>query len=151
MPYVLCCRFTCPICSKSTQDMSRIWERLDQEVYLTPMPEEYRLKKVQLRYDVKASLCQILSRATFLIQWSLISKTVALSLQVWVLCNDCGSTSDVYYHVVGHKCLGCGSYNTRSTSPPSTVPRRADSISSIGTFSGTIESNVSSSIAGSNG
>lgn len=45
---VVCCRFTCPICSKSTQDMSRIWERLDQEVYLTPMPEEYRHKKVQL-------------------------------------------------------------------------------------------------------
>lgn len=48
MSYVVCRRFTCPICSKSTQDMSRIWERLDQEVYLTPMPEEYRQKKVQL-------------------------------------------------------------------------------------------------------
>jgi hypothetical protein len=44
--YVLCCRFCCPICSKSIQDMSRFWELLDQEIFLTPMPEEYRHKKV---------------------------------------------------------------------------------------------------------
>jgi hypothetical protein len=42
-----------------------------------------------------------------------------LFLQVWVLCNDCGRTSNVNYHVIGHKCSGCGSYNTRSTCGPS--------------------------------
>lgn len=76
-------QFCCPICSKSIQDMSRFWELLDQEIFLTPMPEEYRHKKV------------------------------------WVLCNDCGRTSNVNYHVIGHKCSGCGSYNTRSTCGPS--------------------------------
>ena len=38
--------------------------------------------------------------------------------QVWVLCNDCRKTSNVNYHVIGHKCSGCGSYNTRSTCRP---------------------------------
>ncbi|XP_073386438.1 E3 ubiquitin-protein ligase MIEL1 isoform X3 [Physcomitrium patens] len=70
-------QYSCPICSKSTTDMSRFWARLDLEIALTPMPEEYRNKKV------------------------------------WILCNDCGTTCDVYYHVLGHKCAGCGSYNTR--------------------------------------
>lgn len=102
-------QFCCPICSKSTQDMSRFWDRLDQEVYLTPMPEEYRQKKV------------------------------------WILCNDCGTTSDVYYHVIGHKCSGCGSYNTRSTCPPS-QSRRAEPRPSMEMLSGAIGSSVASSV-----
>ncbi|CAK9199530.1 unnamed protein product [Sphagnum troendelagicum] len=32
---------------------------------------------------------------------------------VWILCNDCGSTNEVFYHVIAHKCAGCHSYNTR--------------------------------------
>ncbi|CAA2990967.1 E3 ubiquitin- ligase MIEL1 [Olea europaea subsp. europaea] len=34
---------------------------------------------------------------------------------VWILCNDCGETSEVNFHVVAHKCLNCNSYNTRQT------------------------------------
>ncbi|KAA0038782.1 E3 ubiquitin-protein ligase MIEL1 isoform X2 [Cucumis melo var. makuwa] len=34
---------------------------------------------------------------------------------VWILCNDCGTTSKVQYHVVAQKCLNCKSYNTRQT------------------------------------
>ncbi|KVH95639.1 Rubredoxin-type fold [Cynara cardunculus var. scolymus] len=34
---------------------------------------------------------------------------------IWILCNDCGSNSEVGYHVVGHKCPSCKSYNTRQT------------------------------------
>jgi RING finger/CHY zinc finger protein 1 len=34
-------------------------------------------------------------------------------VRVPVLCNDCGSRSQVQFHVVGHKCSGCGGYNTR--------------------------------------
>ncbi|CAM8964486.1 unnamed protein product [Rhodiola kirilowii] len=32
---------------------------------------------------------------------------------VWVLCNDCSANSNVHFHIVGHKCLNCNSYNTR--------------------------------------
>ncbi|GJU79825.1 putative reverse transcriptase domain-containing protein [Tanacetum coccineum] len=38
--------FSCPICSKSVIDMSRIWQRLDEEIEATIMPEDYRQKKV---------------------------------------------------------------------------------------------------------
>lgn len=34
-------------------------------------------------------------------------------VRVAVLCNDCAARSDVAFHVVGHKCGGCGGYNTR--------------------------------------
>ncbi|KAI8563262.1 hypothetical protein RHMOL_Rhmol03G0099200 [Rhododendron molle] len=34
---------------------------------------------------------------------------------VWILCNDCGETSEVNFHIVAHKCVKCNSYNTRRT------------------------------------
>ncbi|XP_042481824.1 probable E3 ubiquitin-protein ligase RZFP34 isoform X2 [Macadamia integrifolia] len=34
---------------------------------------------------------------------------------VWILCNDCGATTQVQFHVVAQKCLNCKSYNTRQT------------------------------------
>lgn len=38
--------YACPTCSVSMVDMSTVWERLDYEVNLTPMPTEYRDLKV---------------------------------------------------------------------------------------------------------
>ncbi|OVA17965.1 zinc finger protein [Macleaya cordata] len=72
-------QFACPVCSKSVCDMSGVWEKLDQEVASTPMPEIYQNK------------------------------------MVWILCNDCGTTSEVHFHIVAHKCLSCKSYNTKQT------------------------------------
>ncbi|KAK4386365.1 UNVERIFIED_CONTAM: E3 ubiquitin-protein ligase RZFP34 [Sesamum radiatum] len=72
-------QYACPVCSKSYCDMTRVWERLDQEVASTPMPEMYQNK------------------------------------MVWILCNDCGETSEVNYHIVAQKCLNCNSYNTKQT------------------------------------
>mmetsp|Transcript_14381 Transcript_14381/g.31095 ORF Transcript_14381/g.31095 Transcript_14381/m.31095 type:complete len:324 (+) Transcript_14381:118-1089(+) len=34
-------------------------------------------------------------------------------LMVNIMCNDCQARSNVPFHVSGHKCTGCGSYNTR--------------------------------------
>ncbi|OEL33472.1 hypothetical protein BAE44_0005512 [Dichanthelium oligosanthes] len=34
---------------------------------------------------------------------------------IWILCNDCGMTSNVQFHILAHKCPGCSSYNTRQT------------------------------------
>ncbi|CAK9182822.1 unnamed protein product [Ilex paraguariensis] len=39
-------RYKCPVCSKSICDMSKLWEKLDQEVAATPMPERYQNKMV---------------------------------------------------------------------------------------------------------
>ncbi|KAK2990578.1 hypothetical protein RJ640_019858, partial [Escallonia rubra] len=33
--------------------------------------------------------------------------------EVPVLCNDCNATSSAWFHILGHKCSHCGSYNTR--------------------------------------
>ncbi|PAL61339.1 hypothetical protein CEJ83_21220, partial [Acinetobacter baumannii] len=33
----------------------------------------------------------------------------------WILCNDCGKTSNVQFHVLAQKCPNCKSYNTRLT------------------------------------
>ncbi|KAL6516023.1 hypothetical protein OROGR_019328 [Orobanche gracilis] len=67
-------QYRCPICSKSVENMSRAWERLDQES--TAMPEEYRQ-------------------------------------EVQILCNDCNNRSTASFHIFGHKCRHCSSYNTR--------------------------------------
>lgn len=39
-------------------------------------------------------------------------------LQVWILCNDCNDTTEVYFHIIGQKCSHCESYNTRTIAPP---------------------------------
>ncbi|KAK7396848.1 hypothetical protein VNO78_18009 [Psophocarpus tetragonolobus] len=38
--------------------------------------------------------------------------------EVTILCNDCNSTSTVSFHIFGHKCRHCSSYNTRRISTP---------------------------------
>ncbi|KAJ0266606.1 hypothetical protein HA466_0005810 [Hirschfeldia incana] len=35
--------------------------------------------------------------------------------QVWILCHDCGSNTNVLFHLIAHKCSSCGSYNNRQT------------------------------------
>ncbi|GAB4829688.1 E3 ubiquitin-protein ligase miel1 [Ancistrocladus abbreviatus] len=84
-------QYRCPLCSKSTCDMSSTWQRLDEEIQATAMPEN-------LRYEVS------------------------------ILCNDCSRNSRVFFHIFGHKCSHCRSYNTRVISrvdgqqePPTTV------------------------------
>ncbi|TXG58430.1 hypothetical protein EZV62_016259 [Acer yangbiense] len=72
-------KYSCPVCSKSCCDMSRVWEKLDREVASTPMPQMY------------------------------------LNKMVWILCNDCGESSEVNYHILAHKCKKCNSYNSRQT------------------------------------
>lgn len=72
-------QYSCPVCLKSYCDMSLVWERLDEEIAATPMPQIYQNK------------------------------------MVWILCNDCGETSEVNFHILANKCSNCKSYNTRQT------------------------------------
>ncbi|KAL5060728.1 hypothetical protein RYX36_032332 [Vicia faba] len=37
-------RYTCPLCSKSVCDMSKVWEKLDMGIPATPMPKSYQNK-----------------------------------------------------------------------------------------------------------
>ncbi|KAH7678821.1 RING finger and CHY zinc finger domain-containing protein 1 [Dioscorea alata] len=73
--------------------------------------------------------CPICSRAAIDMseQWRLLDLRVEATVmpevfrnkKVWILCNDCNSTSEVVFHIIGHKCSRCGSYNTRKTAKPS--------------------------------
>ncbi|KAM3287279.1 hypothetical protein P3S67_020709 [Capsicum chacoense] len=38
--------------------------------------------------------------------------------KVWILCNDCNDTTEVFFHIIGQKCTHCQSYNTRMIAPP---------------------------------
>ncbi|KAF7837867.1 E3 ubiquitin-protein ligase MIEL1 [Senna tora] len=38
--------------------------------------------------------------------------------KIWILCNDCNDTTEVYFHIIGQKCGHCRSYNTREIAPP---------------------------------
>ncbi|XP_033510232.1 E3 ubiquitin-protein ligase MIEL1-like isoform X5 [Nicotiana tomentosiformis] len=38
--------------------------------------------------------------------------------KVWILCNDCNDTTEVFFHIIGQKCRHCESYNTRMIAPP---------------------------------
>ncbi|THU50456.1 hypothetical protein C4D60_Mb06t20410 [Musa balbisiana] len=56
------------------------------------------------------------------------SKSIAATImpedyryKVWILCNDCNNVSEVFFHIVGHKCSHCLSYNTRTIANPPTV------------------------------
>ncbi|KAL9250889.1 E3 ubiquitin-protein ligase MIEL1-like protein [Drosera capensis] len=44
--------YCCPICSKSVLDMSRVWQRMDEEIEATIMPEDYRHKKDKVKAPV---------------------------------------------------------------------------------------------------
>ncbi|XP_015748077.1 PREDICTED: RING finger and CHY zinc finger domain-containing protein 1-like [Acropora digitifera] len=68
--------YACPICNRSIVDTTRAWRMLDNEISMTPMPEEYN------------------------------------NFYVKILCRDCHKESRVRFHVVGLKCMECGSYNT---------------------------------------
>ncbi|GMH28434.1 hypothetical protein Nepgr_030277 [Nepenthes gracilis] len=37
--------------------------------------------------------------------------------KLWILCNDCNATTEVYFHIIGQKCGRCKSYNTRNIAP----------------------------------
>lgn len=98
----ICDRYACPLCSKSVCDMSKVWEKYDMEIAATPMPEPYQNKLVSLSFNLFLHIGQK----------EQYTEGCILS-QVWILCNDCGKTSEVPFHLVAQKCLNCKSYNTR--------------------------------------
>lgn len=54
-------QMTCPICMKSYADLRRLWQRLDNEIALTPMPQEY----ASWRVDILCNDCNRPSQVNF--------------------------------------------------------------------------------------
>ncbi|KAF5205114.1 Ring finger and chy zinc finger domain-containing protein [Thalictrum thalictroides] len=72
--------------------------------------------------------CPICSKSVFDMSsaWKRIDEEIQATImpedyqnkKVWILCNDCNDTTEVFFHIIGHKCGHCLSYNTRMISPP---------------------------------
>ncbi|KAK7259430.1 hypothetical protein RIF29_25037 [Crotalaria pallida] len=65
------------------------------QIEAVPMPREYNFEVVTYPSDSRLA-----------------------DLLVSILCNDCNTNSTVSFHIVGHKCRQCNSYNTRRISTP---------------------------------
>lgn len=61
-----------------------------------------------------------MSRSWELLDWEIRATAMPeeYSHEVWILCNDCNKTCKVLYHILGHKCSSCNSYNTRKIAAP---------------------------------
>jgi hypothetical protein len=99
-------------------------EKLDVEIAATPMPEPYQNKMVDslssssvLVQPLKLFLkiCKFIKFSQDAEPACCLLNILMIALQVWILCNDGGKTSEVQFHVVAQKCLNCKSYNTRQT------------------------------------
>ncbi|XP_041016757.1 E3 ubiquitin-protein ligase MIEL1 [Juglans microcarpa x Juglans regia] len=57
--------------------------------------------------------------------WKLLDEEIEATVMpeeyrydVSILCNDCNNTGKACFHILGHKCHYCNSYNTRRLSAP---------------------------------
>ncbi len=106
--------YKCPLCSQSLADMSAAFADLDREIAMTPMPAEYATTRKQVLcndcHGVR-SPCIGLPFATAECRHFLCA------ICPIVVCCLRGQTrsqeTSTLFHVLGLKCMACGSYNTR--------------------------------------
>ncbi|KAJ6816718.1 E3 ubiquitin-protein ligase MIEL1-like [Iris pallida] len=76
--------------------------------------------------------CPICSKSVcdMSIYWRKLDEEVSMTImpldyryKVWILCNDCNGMTEVFFHIIGHKCGSCHSYNTRTIAPPRELSR----------------------------
>uniref|UniRef100_A0A0D9VPI3 CHY-type domain-containing protein n=1 Tax=Leersia perrieri TaxID=77586 RepID=A0A0D9VPI3_9ORYZ len=108
----------CPVCFEylfdSTKDISAL--RCGHTIHLDCL---YEMRSHQ---QFSCPVC-LRSACDMSHAWQKLDQEVAASpmpaiyqkKMIWILCNDCGTTSNVQFHILGHKCPGCSSYNTRQT------------------------------------
>ncbi|XP_072052748.1 E3 ubiquitin-protein ligase MIEL1 isoform X1 [Arachis hypogaea] len=95
-------QYRCPICSKTVFDMSRSWEHLDQEIIDDQILGFFA--------NFRGIFIFVLIEA--------VPMPEEYNFEVSILCNDCNNSGRVSFHLFGHKCRNCGSYNTRRISAP---------------------------------
>jgi len=113
-----------PLCSKSVCDMSEVWGRnWTWKLQLRQCQNLTRIKWLILSstsvlvqpLKLFLKICKFIKFSQDAEPASRLLDTLMIALQVWILCNDCGKTSEVQFHVAAQKCLNCKSYNTRQT------------------------------------
>ncbi|TXG63509.1 hypothetical protein EZV62_010503 [Acer yangbiense] len=140
-------KYRCPSCSKTMLNMSTHWEMLEMEIEANKMPEEYqydicscsgcfsheaaavqKLPLVEKIFSIRAVSavgmpnCHLKSSGLVTTDIPCYHGPLFVCgmglFQVSILCNDCNSTSKAPFHILGHKCRQCNSYNTRRISTP---------------------------------
>ncbi|XP_020259997.1 E3 ubiquitin-protein ligase MIEL1-like [Asparagus officinalis] len=106
----------CPICFEFLFDSTR-------DISVLPCGHTIHLeclREMEQHFLLSCPLCSK-SICDMSSVWEKLDKEVASTpmpvmyrnKMVWILCNDCGTESNVHFHTVAHKCPGCSSYNTR--------------------------------------
>ncbi|KAH8505713.1 hypothetical protein H0E87_012794 [Populus deltoides] len=107
----------CPVCFEFLFETTK-------DIIVLPCGHTIHLecvKEMQQHFQYACPLCSK-SYCDMSRVWKKLDQQVALTpmpqmlnKMVWILCNDCGETSEVNFHIVAHKCLKCNSYNTKQT------------------------------------
>ncbi|CAL5347055.1 unnamed protein product [Camellia sinensis] len=114
-------RHHCPICYEYLFDslkdatVMKCGHTMHRECYLEMMKHD--------KY-----CCPICSKSVIdkFRSWKIIEEEIEATVmledfrykKVWILCNDCNDTTEVFFHIVGQKCSHCKSYNTQTIAPP---------------------------------
>ncbi|KAF7813684.1 lipase-like [Senna tora] len=114
-------RHHCPICYEYLFDSLK-----DTTVMKCGHTMHYECCQEMIRRDKYC--CPICSKSVIDMSrtWKRIDEEVEATVmppdyrdrKVWILCNDCNDTTEVYFHIIGQKCGHCRSYNTRAIAPP---------------------------------
>ncbi|CAO2824483.1 unnamed protein product [Amaranthus hypochondriacus] len=108
---------SCPICYEYLFDsiqgtqVMRCGHTIHMDCFKT------MLKQKQYRCPVCSKSAVDMSRNWELLDAEIGATTMPAEFrhEVMILCNDCSGTSRVKFHIFGHKCSKCNSYNTRVT------------------------------------
>ncbi|KAK9809800.1 hypothetical protein WJX73_008075 [Symbiochloris irregularis] len=78
------------------------------------------LKDMERNHQMTCPIC-MKTFANLALLWQRLDSEIArtpmpddfAAWRVTILCNDCNESSSVRFHILGHKCSHCASYNTR--------------------------------------
>ncbi|KAK4372567.1 hypothetical protein RND71_007951 [Anisodus tanguticus] len=104
---------------KSIIDMSKAWKQMDEEVGLNF--NTGRTTSVLKGIGSQNSCIQVPTLKVKIPVLQIEETVMPEDLRykkVWILCNDCNDTTEVFFHIIGQKCRHCQSYNTRMIAPP---------------------------------
>lgn len=126
--YVEFGNYNCPLCKKSISDMTEHWNRIRQQIQVTPVPKDVVVIKENNIVPTKFGRFQVSSIKDFMygghfVDWKLKNgtlvygrlheKSITKNIYISIYCNDCEKKSSTLYHFYGLECKHCGGFNTQ--------------------------------------
>lgn len=107
----------CPLCFDNLFESTKSFTKLNcgHAIHLDCLSEILKSNNIKCPLCSKSTIdtstyFQILDR-----EIQLTPMPEELKIDVKIICNDCNLLSDTIFHIIGHKCNHCGSYNTKQT------------------------------------